>query len=113
MQNYAPCRVPNTLGTPLCLANTKLCKDIQTPIENNNYDIWRKDRKGKNGGVVLMIKSMIKDINVEHGKEKPELISAQIKRKYGENQKSCCIMYRTFCLSVLVTLLHELQLSFT
>ena len=45
----------------VCLAETKLCEDIQTNIKNCNY-IWRKDRKNKQGGgVMLMIKSEIKD----------------------------------------------------
>ena len=34
-----------------------------------------------------MIKSRIKVINVEYGKGKTELISAQIKTKYGETPK--------------------------
>ena len=34
-----------------------------------------------------MIKSKIKVKYVEYGKEKAELISAQIKTRYGENQK--------------------------
>ena len=44
-----------------------------------------EDKRG--GGVMLMIKSRIKVINVEYGKGKAELISAQIKTRYGENQK--------------------------
>ena len=57
----------------IVLVETKLCEDIQTNIEyNSNYDIWRKDRKGKNGGVVIMIKFKIKVINVEYGKGKSE-----------------------------------------
>ena len=31
----------------LCLVKTRSCEDIQTNIENDNYNIWRKDRKGK------------------------------------------------------------------
>ena len=62
-----------------CLTETKLCEEIETNLENDNYDIWRKDRNNKKGrGVMLMIKSKIKDINVEYGKGKEELISAQI-----------------------------------
>ena len=34
--------------------------------------------------MIIMIKSKIKVINVEYGKEKVELISAQIMTKYGE-----------------------------
>ena len=36
---------------------------------------------------MLMIKSKIKVKNVEYGKGKAELISAQIKTKYGGSQK--------------------------
>ena len=43
----------------VCLTETKLCEDIQTNIENYNHKIWRKDRKDKiGGGVMLMIKKM-------------------------------------------------------
>ena len=28
-----------------CVAETKLCEDIQTNIQNDNYNIWRKNRK--------------------------------------------------------------------
>ena len=38
---------------------------------NNNYNIWRKDRKGKQGrGVMVMIKSRLKVVNVEYEKGK-------------------------------------------
>ena len=43
------------------LTETKLCEEIQTNIENDNYNIQRKDRKDKKGGgVLLMIKSKIR-----------------------------------------------------
>ena len=49
--------------------------------------IWRKDRKDKKGGgVMLMIKSKIKVRNVEYAKGKAALISAQIKTRCGESQ---------------------------
>ena len=31
----------------VCLTETKLCEEIQTNIENDNYNIWRKGRKDK------------------------------------------------------------------
>ena len=72
----------------VCLTQTKLCEEIQTNIENDNYNTWRKDRKNKKGGgVMLMIKSKIKVKNVEQGKGKAKLISAQINTRYGESQK--------------------------
>ena len=72
----------------VCLTQTKLCEEIQTNIENDNYNIWRKDRKDKKGGGVMpMIKSKIKVINVEYGKGKTELISANINTRCGESQK--------------------------
>ena len=69
----------------VCLAETKLCEEIQTNIENDNYNIWRKEDK-KGDGVMLMIKSKIKVKNVEYGKGKAEVISVQIKTRYGESQ---------------------------
>ena len=42
-----------------------------------------KDKKG--GGVMLMLKSKIRVKNVEYGKDKAELISAQINTRYGES----------------------------
>ena len=69
------------------LTQTKLCEEIQTNIENGNYNIWRKDRKDKKGGgVMLMIKSKIKVINVEYGKGKRALISAQMNTRCAESQ---------------------------
>ena len=47
--------------------------------------MWRKERKGKKG-VMQMIKSQIKVINIEYGKGKAELIRTQIKIKCGESQ---------------------------
>ena len=37
----------------VCLTETKLCEEIQTNIENNNYNIWRKDKKDKKGGGLI------------------------------------------------------------
>ena len=71
----------------VCQAETKLCEDIQTNIKNDNYNIWRKDRKDNKGGVMLMIKSKIKVKNVEYWKGKAELINAQINKRCGESQK--------------------------
>ena len=42
--------------------------------------------KTKQVGVILMIKSKIKVQNVEYGKGKAELISAQINTRCGESQ---------------------------
>ena len=71
-----------------CMPSRNKTEDIQTNIENDNYNIWRKDRKGKKGdGVMIMIESKIYVINVEYGKGKEELISAQIETQYRENKK--------------------------
>ena len=45
----------------------------------------RKDRKDKNGGVMLMIKSRINLICVEYGNWKVELISAQMRGQKGKS----------------------------
>ena len=86
----------------VCLAETIPCEEIQNNIENDNYNIWRKDRKDKKGGgMMLMIKSKMKVKNVEYEKGKAELISAQIKTRYGESQKNS---------TVLPPILHEIGL---
>ena len=55
------------------LAKAKLCEDIQTNIEDDNYKIWRKDRNdNKGGGEMLMIRSKMKAKNVEYGKGKAD-----------------------------------------
>ena len=57
----------------VCLTETKLIDDININIENgdNIYNIWRKNRIGKNGGGVLILtKSNIKVCKVEYGKVK-------------------------------------------
>ena len=62
-------------------------EDIQINTEDDNdYNIWRKDKKGKKGGVMIIIKSRIKMVYVEFSKEKGEPTSAQI-IVYGEMQK--------------------------
>ena len=72
----------------VCLTETKLCEGIQTNIENDNYNIWRKNRKDKKGvGMMLMIKYTIKVRNVVCRKGKAELISAQINTICGESKK--------------------------
>ena len=41
----------------VCLTETKLCEKIQTNIENDSYNIWRKDRKDKNTNEKISDKS--------------------------------------------------------
>ena len=48
----------------------------------------------KRGNVILMIKSKIKVINVEYGKEKTELIIAQIKTKQEKSKRQQLYMYQ-------------------
>ena len=73
----------------VCLAETKLTEDIYIRLqENDNYNVWRKDRKGKNGGgVLILIKSNIKVCKVEYGKGKAEVISVLIKDGNRQTQK--------------------------
>ena len=62
-------------------------KIIHIYIENNNnYNIWRKDIKSKKG-VMIMINSRIKVINVEYEKGKTELTSAHIMIRCEETLK--------------------------
>ena len=73
----------------VCLTETKLTEDIHIKIEGkDSYNVWRKDRIGKNGGGVLILsKSNIKVCKVEYGKGKAEVISVLIKDDNQQAQK--------------------------
>ena len=72
----------------VCLTETKLSDDIQVKIEDDTYNVWRKDRKArKGGGVMILIRSNIKVTKVEYGKGKAEVLSVQIKEMNGETHK--------------------------
>lgn len=54
-------------------------------VFNNNYNIWRKDRKGKGGGVMIMMRKelLVKSV-VLYGEGKAEIVSVNLENKNGE-----------------------------
>lgn len=54
-------------------------------VFNNNYNIWRKDRKGKGGGVMIMMRKelLVKSVAL-YGEGKAEIVSVNLENKNGE-----------------------------
>merc|ERR1711980_60312 len=72
----------------VCHTETNLSDDIQVKIDDDTYNVWRKDRKArKGGGVMILMRSNIKVTKVEYGKGKAEVLSVQIKEMNGETHK--------------------------
>ena len=85
VQDYVNSRKPDLV----CLTETKLQEIIEMKTLNfKGYNIWRKDRRDKfGGGVLVMAKDNLKVEEVEYGKNKAEAISVRIKLQNGETQK--------------------------
>ena len=63
----------------LCLSETKL-KEVQVCFKNEGYNIWRRDRKGKwGGGVLVLTKKDIYVDEVQYGEGMAEVIGITIK----------------------------------
>jgi len=69
----------------VCLTETKLNKVIEMNFEG--YNIWKRDRKEKQGGgVLIMVRKYMKVDSVEYGKNRAEIVSVRIKFQSGESQ---------------------------
>ena len=72
----------------VCLAETKLKQEVQLNFKNEGYNIWRRDRKDKGGGgVLIMVKKDIYVEDVQYGKDMAEVISVVIKNSKGERRR--------------------------
>ena len=72
----------------VCLTETKLKEEIQLGTIVEGYNIWRKDRKGKTGGgVLILVKDDILVEEVEFGDGMAETMGIVIKTKGGERRK--------------------------
>ena len=70
----------------ICLTETKLSPDIRI-ILTEKYNIWRKDRKQKGGGGVMILTDTSIDVkNVEYGKNDTELVSIQVRENNAKIQ---------------------------
>uniref|UniRef100_A0A0P4W1H3 Uncharacterized protein n=1 Tax=Scylla olivacea TaxID=85551 RepID=A0A0P4W1H3_SCYOL len=68
----------------VCLTETKLKEENQIVI-NNNYNIWRRDRIGKGGrGVMIMRRKESKTKIVKYGEGKAEIVSVNLEDNNGE-----------------------------
>ena len=70
-----------------CITETKLCKIVVNDTLNiENYNIWRKDREGKEGGGVMILTSkeiQAKQICLDIDKE-VEMVVIEVKTKEGD-----------------------------
>ena len=65
----------------VCLAETKLNEETKMDFANN-YNIWKRDRRGKTGGgVMVMTKKELVIDQVLYGEGKAEMISVKMKFK--------------------------------
>ena len=72
----------------ICLTETKLKEEIQLGIKIEGYNTWRKDRKGKSGGgVLILVKDDILVEEVEFGDGMAEVLSIVIKTNGKERRK--------------------------
>ena len=73
LKDYLKERKPEVV----CLTETKLKEDIKIGFEKEGYNMWRRDRKNKGGGGVMIL--VYKDIlveKVEYGGGMVETLSA-------------------------------------
>ena len=72
----------------VCLTETKLTSEIQIRFDAEGYNTWRRDRKNKGGGGVMILTR--KDIlieSVEYGGGMSETLSVEIKIQGQESRK--------------------------
>ena len=82
LNDYIREKEPNII----CLTETKLSPDIGIII-NEKYNIWRKDRKKKGGGgVMILTDTSINVKNVEYGQNDAEIVSIQIEENSAPMQ---------------------------
>ncbi len=71
----------------VCLTETKLKEDIKLRFTKEGYSTWRRDRKGKEGGgVMILAKEDIVVEEVECGDGMAETLSVVIKIKGSEKK---------------------------
>ena len=89
MRDYLRERKPEVV----CLTETKLKEEIKIGFEKEGYNMWRRDRKRKGGGGVMILVN--KDIlveKVEYGGGMAETLSAEIKIR-GEEIRKIIVAY--------------------
>ncbi len=72
----------------MCMTETKLRQEILLNFEKEGYKLWRRDRKGKGGGgVLILVREDIQVEDVQYGSDMAEVISITIRIGGGERRK--------------------------
>ena len=78
----------------VCITETKLKDEIKVQFVKEGYDTWRRDRKGKGGGgVMILVKQNITVDKVEYGDGMAETISVAIKSKGSNKKRKIVVTY--------------------
>ncbi len=86
----------NNKSDVVCLTETKLKEEIKFGFTKEGYSTWKRDRKGKTGGgVMILVKEDIVVEEVEYGDGMAETLSVVIKIKENEKKESYCDVHIT------------------
>lgn len=78
----------------VCITETKLKEEMKVQFVKEGYDTWRRDRKGKGGGgVMILVKQNITVDKVEYGDGMAETISVVIKSTESKNKRKIVVTY--------------------
>ena len=69
----------------VCITETKLREEIQISFKEQGYNVWRRDRKGKaGGGVLIIVPDNIYIEEVQYGEDTAEIVSITIRTNERE-----------------------------
>ena len=70
----------------MCIVKTKLSEDIEVmEVNQQNYNVWRRDRTGKKGsGVMMMVRKDMEVQGVERDEGMAEVLKMKISMGKGE-----------------------------
>ena len=72
----------------VCITETKLREEIQISFKEQGYNVWRRDRKGKaGGGVLIIVPDNIYIEEVQYGEDTAEIVSITIRTNERERRR--------------------------
>ena len=72
----------------MCLTETKLSVETQLSFGGEGYKMWRRDRKGKGGGgILVLVKEGVKVEDVQYGVGMAEVVSVTTKTSEGRKRR--------------------------
>ena len=72
----------------VCVTETKLREEVQISFKDQGYNVWRRDRKGKaGGGVLIIVRDNIYIEEIEYGDNAAEIASITIRTNGRERRK--------------------------